>query len=63
MIANLNLRSTIGRQNNKCLECERDIDPDVEMVYFRMDQRIHLYEVYCHECGLEMEKKDKERRL
>ena len=60
MITGLNYRSTIAEQDNKCLQCGKDIDPDKEELYFRMDQAINLYEVYCYKCGLEWEKKDKE---
>ena len=60
MVVGLNLRTVIAEQNNKCLQCEKELNPD--RVYFRMDQSIHLYEVYCEVCGLEWEKKDKEKR-
>lgn len=60
MVVGLNLRTVIAEQDNKCLQCEKELNPD--RVYFRMDQSIHLYEVYCEVCGLEWEKKDKERR-
>ena len=59
MVVNLNFRNTIAEQDNKCIECGKDIDPDKQMFYFRMDQRIHLYEVYCEICGIEQEKIDK----
>lgn len=61
MVVNLNLRNTIAEQDFKCLECELPIHPDNEMVYFRMDQKIHLYEVYCRKCGLIQQEKDKKR--
>ena len=59
MIAGLNLDSTVAKQNNKCLQCKKELNLD--RVYFRMDQAIDLYEVYCEVCGLEWEKKDKKR--
>ena len=58
MVVELNLRNTIAEQDFKCLECRKELNPD--NVYFRMDQAIHLYEVYCEKCGLIWEKKDKE---
>ena len=60
MVVGLNLRTVIAEQDNKCLQCEKELNPD--RVYFRMDQSLHLYEVYCEVCGLEWEKKDKEKR-
>lgn len=57
MVVNLNLRNTIAEQDNKCLQCGEELKPD--NVYFRMDQAISLYEVYCEICGLEWDKKDK----
>ena len=60
MVVGLNLRTVLAEQDNKCLQCEKELNPD--RVYFRMDQSIHLYEVYCEVCGLEWEKKDKEKR-
>ena len=56
-IMHMNLSSTMANQDNKCLECESELNPN--RVYFRMDQAIHLYEVYCKVCGLEKEKQDK----
>lgn len=56
MVVNLNLRNTIAEQDNKCLQCESELNPN--KLYFRMDQAIHLYEVYCEICGIEMSKKD-----
>ena len=53
MIVDLNLRSTIGRQDNKCLRCGKELNPD--RVYFRMDQSKNLYEAYCEVCGLKWE--------
>lgn len=61
MVVGLNLRNTLAEQNNQCVECQKEIDPDKEMVYFRMDQAIHLYEVYCRKCGLVQQEKDKKR--
>lgn len=56
MIVGLNLRTTVAEQDNKCLQCGKELNLD--RVYFRMDQAIHLYEVYCEKCGLEWEKED-----
>ena len=56
MIVDLNLRTTVAEQDNKCLGCKKDLNPD--RVYFRMDQSKHLYEVYCEACGLKWEEKD-----
>jgi len=61
MVVNLNLRNTIAEQGFKCLKCGSQIDPDNELVYFRMDQAVHLYEVYCYKCGLKQQGKDKKR--
>lgn len=61
MVVNLNFRGTIAKQDNKCFQCESPIDPDKEMVYFRMDQvaKPSIYEVYCFKCGLKQQEKDK----
>ena len=56
MVVDLNLRNTIAEQDNKCLGCGKELN--IDRVYFRMDQKIHLYEVYCEVCGIEWEVKD-----
>ena len=58
LIVRLNLESTLAEQDNKCLQCKEELNPN--NVYFRMDQAIHLYEVYCEKCGLVKEKEDKQ---
>ena len=57
MIVGLNLDSTVAKQDNKCLQCGKELNPD--RVYFRMDQSINLYEVYCKICGIYWEKEDR----
>ena len=61
LIADLNLPGAIDRQHNKCLECGNKLNPD--RVYFRMDQAINQYDVYCETCGIEWDKKDREKGL
>ena len=56
MVVNLNLRNTIAEQDNKCLGCGNKLN--LNKVYFRMDQAIHLYEVYCEICGIKKNKED-----
>ena len=56
LVVNLNLRNTIAEQDNKCLKCGKELNPN--KVYFRMDQAIDLYEVYCEICGIEKHKQD-----
>lgn len=60
LIADLNLPGAIDRQNNKCLQCGKFINDKGTTVYFRMDQAINMYDVYCHTCGLDWDKKDRE---
>ena len=62
MVIGLNLRSTVARQDSKCLDCGKELNLD--RVYFRMDQEAkpEIYEVYCEKCGLKWEVKDNEKR-
>lgn len=51
-IVNLNMKATIARQNNKCLECNSQLPTDPkEQVFFVMDQKKDIYKVYCLPCG------------
>lgn len=61
IIADLNLLTTMAKQNDKCLECGADLNPD--RMYFRMDQKAkpEVYEVYCEVCGIDKEKEDREQ--
>lgn len=61
MVVDLNFEATLGRQDHKCKICAKKIDPDDEMIYFRMNQRICLYEAFCYSCGLDEQTKDQER--
>ena len=65
MVVDLNFGATIARQENKCLQCKKEIDPNKDDLYFRMDQTLKpgLYEVYCHTCGLVWEKIDQEKAM
>ena len=63
LIADLNLPGAIDRQDGKCKECGAIIDIKGIQVYFRMDQAINQYDVYCETCGIEWDKKDREKGL
>ncbi len=58
IIEELNFEATLGRQNNECKECGDPLEKN-DTTYFRMNQTINLYEVYCYNCGLVQAEIDK----